>query len=77
MPGLEKETEVLENSKRNSSQINCTVDSIFPAKQLNVDGILNSDVPNLNTSTSVVITTEANKGKFILKNLMTLLNIKV
>jgi len=67
MPGLEKETEVLETSKRNSSQTNCTVDSIFPVTPLNVESILNSDVANLNTSTSVVITPEANKGKLIYK----------
>lgn len=64
MPGLEKETEVIEISKRNSSQTNCTIDSVFPiTTPLNVEGILNSDVVNLNTSTSVVTTPGANKGK--------------
>lgn len=64
MPGLEKETEVIEISKRNSSQTNCTMDSVFPVTTpLNVEGILNSDAANLNTSTSVVTTPGANKGK--------------
>jgi hypothetical protein len=60
MPGLERETEILEASKRNSSQT--TVDSGFPATPLNNEGIATSDVGNINTSTSVVTTQEANKG---------------
>uniref|UniRef100_A0A2S2R6K0 Tau-tubulin kinase 1 n=1 Tax=Sipha flava TaxID=143950 RepID=A0A2S2R6K0_9HEMI len=59
MPGLERETEILEASKRNSSQT--TVDSGFPATPLNNEGIATSDVGNINTSTSVVTTQEANK----------------
>ncbi|KAE9525110.1 hypothetical protein AGLY_014524 [Aphis glycines] len=59
MPGLERETEMLEASKRNSSQTNCTVDSGFPPTPLNVEGVPNSDLGNLNTS--VVATQEANK----------------
>lgn len=59
MPGLERETEILEASKRNSSQTNCTVDSGFPPTPLNVEGVPNSDLGNLNTS--VVATQEANK----------------
>lgn len=61
MPGLERETEMLEASKRNSSQTNCTVNSGFPPTPLNVEGVPNSDIGNLNTS--VVATQEANKGK--------------
>lgn len=62
MPGLERETEILEASKRNSSQTNCTIDSGFPATPLNNEGIVTSDVGNVNTSTSVITTQEANKG---------------
>lgn len=63
MPGLERETEILEASKRNSSQANCTVDSGgFPSIPLNVESIPSSDVGNLNTPASVVAQ-EANKGK--------------
>lgn len=58
MPGLERETETLEASKRNSSQTNCTVDSGFPTTPLNNEGV----VSNINSSTSVVTTQEANKG---------------
>jgi len=65
MPGLERETELLDASKRNSSQTNCTVDSGFPTP-LNVESIPNSDLGNLNTS--VIATQEANKGK-IFKNI--------
>ncbi|XP_026816073.1 tau-tubulin kinase homolog Asator isoform X2 [Rhopalosiphum maidis] len=59
MPGLERETEMLEASKRNSSQTNCTVDSGFPPTPLNIEGVPNSDLGNLNTS--VTATQEANK----------------
>ncbi|XP_025207513.1 tau-tubulin kinase homolog Asator [Melanaphis sacchari] len=59
MPGLERETEILEASKRNSSQTNCTVDSGFPPTPLNIEGVPNSDLGNLNTS--VIATQEANK----------------
>ncbi|XP_060844627.1 tau-tubulin kinase homolog Asator isoform X3 [Rhopalosiphum padi] len=59
MPGLERETEMLEASKRNSSQTNCTVDSGFPPTPLNTEGVPNSDLGNLNTS--VTATQEANK----------------
>ncbi|XP_015369788.1 PREDICTED: uncharacterized protein LOC107165871 isoform X2 [Diuraphis noxia] len=59
MPGLERETELLDASKRNSSQTNCTVDSGFPPTPLNVDGVPNSDLGNLNTA--VIATQEANK----------------
>jgi len=60
MPGLERETEMLEASKRNSSQTNCTVASGFPPTSLNIEGVPNSDVGNLNTS--VIATQEVNKG---------------
>lgn len=64
MPGLERGTDILEASKRNSSQTNCTLDSGFPTAPSNVDGVAtNSDVGNLNTSTSVVTSQDANKGK--------------
>lgn len=63
MPGLERETEILEASKRNSSQT--TIDSGFPATPLNNEGIATSDVGNINTSTSVVTTQEANKGNSV------------
>lgn len=63
MPGLERGTDILETSKRNSSQINCTLDFGFPAAPSNVDGIVtNSDMGNLNTSTSVVTSQDTNKG---------------
>lgn len=63
MPGLERETEILEASKRNSSQTNCTVDSGFPPTPLNVESVVpNPDASNLNISTSVVTTQETNKG---------------
>lgn len=62
MPGLERETEILEASKRNSSQTNCTIDSGFPGTPLHVEGVPNSDVGNMNTSTSVITTQDANKG---------------
>lgn len=62
MPGLERETEMLEASKRNSSQTNCTIDSGFPPTPLNNDGVPNSDLGNFNTS-SVIATQDANKGK--------------
>jgi len=61
MPGLERETEMLNAAKRNSSQTNCTVDSGFPPTPLNIEGVPNSDLGNLNTS--VIATQEANKGK--------------
>lgn len=62
MPGLERETDILEASKRNSSQTNCTVDSgiISP---LNVADVPNLDISNLNTSPSVITTQEAIKSK--------------
>ncbi|XP_029345002.1 tau-tubulin kinase homolog Asator isoform X2 [Acyrthosiphon pisum] len=59
MPGLERETEMLNAAKRNSSQTNCTVDSGFPPTPLNIEGVPNSDLGNLNTS--VIATQEANK----------------
>lgn len=62
MPGLERETDILETSKRNSSQTNCTVDPGFPVAALNVEGVPNSDISNLNNSTSVI----NNKGKKII-----------
>jgi len=61
MPGLERETEILNAAKRNSSQTNCTVDSGFPPTPLNTEGVPNSDLGNLNTS--VIATQEPNKGK--------------
>lgn len=62
MPGLERETDILEESKCNSSQNNCIVDSGFPVIPLTVESIPNSDVGNLNISTSVIIQ-ESNKSK--------------
>lgn len=63
MPGLERETEVLEGSKRNSSQTNCTVDSGVPLTiASNVDCVQNLDVGVINSSTSVVTTQENNKS---------------
>lgn len=62
MPGLERETEIVEASKRNSSQTNCTMESGFPGTPLHVEGVPNPDVAYLNTSTSVIITQDANKG---------------
>lgn len=67
MPGLERETEILEASKRNSSQTNCTVDSGFPPTQLNIEGVPNPDVNNLNTSTTVVTTQDTNKGNILIR----------
>lgn len=64
MPGLERETEMLEASKRNSSQTNCTVDSGFPAIPLNVEGVPSSDLGNFNTSTPVINTQDTNKGNY-------------
>jgi len=64
MPGLERETEMLDASKRNSSQTNCTVDSVFPPTPLNIEGVPNQDLGNLNTS--VIGTQEANKGKILI-----------
>lgn len=62
MPGLERETDILEASKRNSSQINCTLDSGI-VSPLNVVDVPNLDACNLNTSSSVITTQEANKGR--------------
>lgn len=62
MPGLERETDILEASKRNSSQTNCTLDSGI-VSPLNVADVPNLDVCNLNTSSSVITTQEANKGE--------------
>lgn len=60
MPGLEKETENLDATKRNSSQANCTVDfelSVIP-----------SNVPKSNNTSYPVITSqETNKSKQNLK----------
>lgn len=64
MPGLERETEMLDASKRNSSQTNCTVDSVFPPMPLNIEGVPNSDLGNLNNS--VIATQEANKGTILI-----------
>ncbi|XP_050438476.1 tau-tubulin kinase homolog Asator isoform X2 [Adelges cooleyi] len=60
MPGLERETEILESSKRNSSQTtNCMVD---PGNlPLSVEPVVNSEIGNLVTSTSVLTTQEATK----------------
>lgn len=67
MPGLERETDILETSKRNSSQTNCTVDPGFSvAGSVNVEGVPNSDIGNLNTSTTSVI----NKGKNNIEKLL-------
>lgn len=66
MPGLEKETENLDATKRNSSQINCTMDSTFPIIPLNVP---KSDIGNINTSSSVITNQDApNKSKNYFKN---------
>ncbi|XP_050530501.1 tau-tubulin kinase homolog Asator isoform X2 [Daktulosphaira vitifoliae] len=59
MPGLERESELLDTTKRNSSQTNCTTDSGLP---LNVEPVINSEVrSNLVTSTSAMTTQETNK----------------
>jgi len=61
MPGLEKETENLDTTKRNSSQTNCTMDSGFPITPLNVP---KSDIGINNTLSSVMTTQETtNKSK--------------
>lgn len=64
MPGLERETDILDASKRNSSQNNCNIDSVLPTIPLNVESIPNSDVGNLNISSSVILQ-ESNKSKKI------------
>ncbi|VVC37506.1 Hypothetical protein CINCED_3A020953 [Cinara cedri] len=61
MPGLERETDILEASKRNSSQTNCTMESVI-VSPLNIADSPSIDVGNLNNSSSVITAQDAIKS---------------